>query len=470
MLHLAYKPPSSAPSLAHWQARQARRFLLSFGGKSEPNSPKSGKGPHNGFKLRQLIASTLLQRKTTLNSSDADVALRFFSPQSSRADIAALHLDMAQSTFCLQPPGDSPTRKGFFDSILLGCIPVIFRRDTYSRIPLRRYTGQPVNVEDEVAYFLDADSLIGNVTILSCALLIILSLYAFRSSATSTQLFLITPTKDTITRYPHLLVFAQLLIASPSASSLTWIVVEDANEPDTAVAALLAETGLKHHYIAVPTRATGVHRGVEQRNAALDFLAKEGYEGVVYFADDDNAYRPALWSLLRRVERDTFLILPVGNTGYMGWEGPVVSAVSPAAATAAESKDRFAIQQWCCDYCVRRWNVDMSGFAFHTSLLEGDREQRAARFDLETDSGFLESDILDILDGRKRSSLVLDAELLRRIHVWHNFGKPFHRAGLYDADWTTEASLALRLANETDVARGFSWAARDLPRARMLAD
>lgn len=264
--------------------------------------------------------------------------------------------------------------------------------------------------------------------------------------------------------------FAQSLVASPSASSLTWIVVEDANEPDTAVAALLAETGLKHHYIAVPTRATGVHRGVEQRNAALDFLANEGYDGVVYFADDDNAYRPALWSLLRTVERNTFLILPVGNTGYMGWEGPVVSAVTPATATAAESKDRFVIEQWCCDYCVRRWNVDMSGFAFHTSLLQGAREQRAARFDLATDPGFLESNFLDLLDGRKRSSLVLHAELLRRVHVWHNYGKPFHRAGLYDADWTTEATLALRLVNETDVARGYSWAARDLPRARMLAE
>jgi hypothetical protein len=28
------------------------------------------------------------------------------------------------SVFCLNPPGDMPTRKGFFDSILAGCIPV----------------------------------------------------------------------------------------------------------------------------------------------------------------------------------------------------------------------------------------------------------------------------------------------------------------------------------------------------------
>lgn len=30
------------------------------------------------------------------------------------------------STFCLQPSGDSPTRKGIFDSLLAGCIPILF--------------------------------------------------------------------------------------------------------------------------------------------------------------------------------------------------------------------------------------------------------------------------------------------------------------------------------------------------------
>ncbi|KAK6167237.1 hypothetical protein SNE40_021318 [Patella caerulea] len=33
---------------------------------------------------------------------------------------------MLHSVFCLQPPGDSPTRKSFYDAILSGCIPVLF--------------------------------------------------------------------------------------------------------------------------------------------------------------------------------------------------------------------------------------------------------------------------------------------------------------------------------------------------------
>ncbi|XP_041352958.1 xyloglucan galactosyltransferase MUR3-like isoform X2 [Gigantopelta aegis] len=34
---------------------------------------------------------------------------------------------MFNSVFCLQPHGDSPTRKSFYDSILSGCIPVVFQ-------------------------------------------------------------------------------------------------------------------------------------------------------------------------------------------------------------------------------------------------------------------------------------------------------------------------------------------------------
>ncbi|GAQ79216.1 Exostosin family protein [Klebsormidium nitens] len=35
-----------------------------------------------------------------------------------------------RSTFCLQPPGDSPTRRGVFDALQAGCIPVIFQPKT----------------------------------------------------------------------------------------------------------------------------------------------------------------------------------------------------------------------------------------------------------------------------------------------------------------------------------------------------
>ena len=40
---------------------------------------------------------------------------------------------MSESIFCPSPPGDSPTRRQFYDAILHGCIPVIFRK-SYGRL------------------------------------------------------------------------------------------------------------------------------------------------------------------------------------------------------------------------------------------------------------------------------------------------------------------------------------------------
>ncbi|KAJ8767595.1 hypothetical protein K2173_018153 [Erythroxylum novogranatense] len=37
---------------------------------------------------------------------------------------------MLQASFCLQPPGDTPTRRSTFDAIIAGCIPVFFEEQT----------------------------------------------------------------------------------------------------------------------------------------------------------------------------------------------------------------------------------------------------------------------------------------------------------------------------------------------------
>lgn len=42
---------------------------------------------------------------------------------------------MTDTVFCLEPPGDSPTRKGFFDALLAGCIPVVFGDGIWDSAP-----------------------------------------------------------------------------------------------------------------------------------------------------------------------------------------------------------------------------------------------------------------------------------------------------------------------------------------------
>lgn len=37
---------------------------------------------------------------------------------------------MLKAAFCLQPPGDTPTRRSTFDSLLAGCIPVFFEEQS----------------------------------------------------------------------------------------------------------------------------------------------------------------------------------------------------------------------------------------------------------------------------------------------------------------------------------------------------
>ncbi|WAR25669.1 GT16-like protein [Mya arenaria] len=44
---------------------------------------------------------------------------------------------MRHSKYCLQPPGDSPTRKSIYDSILSGCIPILFKGKT--TLPFEKY-------------------------------------------------------------------------------------------------------------------------------------------------------------------------------------------------------------------------------------------------------------------------------------------------------------------------------------------
>ncbi|XP_045164927.2 uncharacterized protein LOC123528917 [Mercenaria mercenaria] len=45
---------------------------------------------------------------------------------------------MQRSVFCLQPPGDSPTRKSIYDSILSGCIPILFTNQYKTEYPFER--------------------------------------------------------------------------------------------------------------------------------------------------------------------------------------------------------------------------------------------------------------------------------------------------------------------------------------------
>lgn len=248
---------------------------------------------------------------------------------------------------------------------------------------------------------------------------------------------------------------AQALARPGLYGKVLWVVVEDAAEPDFAINDLLDTTEVDYHYLAAQSPSDSEHRGLAQRNAALDWIASSGIEGVIYFADDDNAYRPSLWRGLRRLPISSYTILPVGNVGYFGWEGPIWS--EPVGG-------KSRIEQWTCDFCPRRWNVDMSGFAFGTEVL---RQSPSLRFNASSRSGFLETDLLQRIEGT-RADLKLLPELTEAVQVWHNLGTPFRGAAFYDASWTTVGTVGRKMQNASDIVLGFSWSDPDLPLATRI--
>ncbi|CAH8357027.1 unnamed protein product [Eruca vesicaria subsp. sativa] len=109
-----YFHPSTNAEILQWQFRMRRikrRYLFSFVGAPRPNLGDSirteimdqCKASRRKCKLLECVSGSQKCYKP-------DQIMKFF----------------LSSTFCLQPPGDSYTRRSTFDSILAGCIPVFF--------------------------------------------------------------------------------------------------------------------------------------------------------------------------------------------------------------------------------------------------------------------------------------------------------------------------------------------------------
>ncbi|KAM0750971.1 hypothetical protein T439DRAFT_380794 [Meredithblackwellia eburnea MCA 4105] len=142
--------------IANWLLGRERGYVVSFAGKSVPNSAKSGKGPHNGFLVRKQLSATLAEHAA---ANDSRLSMLISNPGTKKNPfLLSAHTAMLNSTFCLQPPGDSPTRKGFFESILLGCIPVVFRRGIYDKT-FPTTLGDDFSWDEGVAYYVPEESI-----------------------------------------------------------------------------------------------------------------------------------------------------------------------------------------------------------------------------------------------------------------------------------------------------------------------
>lgn len=113
-----YFHPSKGAEVAQWQDRMRkleRKYLFAFAGAPRPELEFTIRGEI----INQCLASNgkckLLNCSSSTNNCDDPVnVMKVFR----------------SSVFCLQPRGDSYTRRSTFDSILAGCIPVFFHSGT----------------------------------------------------------------------------------------------------------------------------------------------------------------------------------------------------------------------------------------------------------------------------------------------------------------------------------------------------
>ncbi|KAI3870645.1 hypothetical protein MKX03_012402 [Papaver bracteatum] len=110
----AHFHPHSDSDIVEWQSKISqsdRRSLISFAGAARPGAPDN-------------IRSTLTKQCTSV--ADEGIC-RFHNCVSGGCDQPESLIELfMESEFCLQPPGDSQTRKSVFDSLISGCIPVLF--------------------------------------------------------------------------------------------------------------------------------------------------------------------------------------------------------------------------------------------------------------------------------------------------------------------------------------------------------
>lgn len=111
--HPTYFHPQSDDDIIAWQTKiisSYRKHLVSFAGGARPEVPDN-------------IRSILIKQCTSPDHHNC----QFLNCISGGCDNPEPVIQLfMESEFCLQPPGDSPTRKSLFDSLVSGCIPVLF--------------------------------------------------------------------------------------------------------------------------------------------------------------------------------------------------------------------------------------------------------------------------------------------------------------------------------------------------------
>lgn len=230
------------------------------------------------------------------------------------------------------------------------------------------------------------------------------------------MIYAITPTFARPVQKAELTRLLQTFLHIPN---FHWIVVEDAGKKTKLVTQLLEDSGLLFTHLAAatpPNYKLGRNdpnwkkpRGVEQRNAALQWLRENRRptdKGIVFFADDDNTYSIKLFHEVRTL---TITIGPVTkslhNLCVFQMEKIQKVGVWPVGLVGG-----LMVEKPICDNATNKvigfnaaWKperpfpLDMAGFAINLRLL---LENKNAAFSYDVQGGYQESEILSEIVSR----------------------------------------------------------------------
>ncbi|KAK8938080.1 putative glucuronosyltransferase [Platanthera guangdongensis] len=259
------------------------------------------------------------------------------------------------------------------------------------------------------------------------------SLYSSHDFAlvSSKLLIIVTPTYSRPFQSFYLNRLAQTLRNVPHP--LLWIVVEMSLQSDETVK-ILRDTGVMYRHLVGDHNVTSVKDTVIQlRNVALYHIERHQLDGIVLFADDDKIYSLGLFDKMVEIRR--FGTWPVAvlteDKKRAFFEGPVCKGREIVGWHTHQTR------------LSRRFQIDMSGFAFNSTILWDPKRWHRPNIDLirlhdSVRVGFQESKFVEQLveDESQMEGL---SENCSRILVWH-----LHLEApqlLYPSGWLFERNL-----------------------------
>lgn len=206
----------------------------------------------------------------------------------------------------------------------------------------------------------------------------------------SKLLIIITPTYSRPFQSFYLNRLAQTLRTVPHP--LLWIVVEMSLQSDET-AKILRDTGVMYRHLVGDHNVTSIKNTVIQlRNVALYHIERHQLDGIVLFADDDKIYSIELFDEMVEIRR--FGTWPVAvltkDKKRALFEGPVCKGREIVGWHTHQTR------------LSRRFQIDMSGFAFNSTILWDPKRWHRPNIDLirlhdSIRAGFQESKFMEQL-------------------------------------------------------------------------